>query len=148
MVNGSWLNGSREPGRGGEGWRAGGGGGPGAPARLPWAMSLEPLAINHRWIEELFNYIWQILNINFYPRFQVSKVPRFNQINPIFIFRKMEQNNYTELLGYSFLNIYNKIDQAKSKNVIHLLFHAFAWLSNAGKCQEKTIRPLASRRWY
>ena len=33
------------------------GGGPGAPAGLSWAMSHEPLTINNRLSDELFDYI-------------------------------------------------------------------------------------------
>ena len=62
------ANGSREPGRGpraaavvGE-W-VGGGGGLGAPTRLPWAMSHEPLTISNRLIHEFFDYILYVLSI-------------------------------------------------------------------------------------
>ena len=51
MVNGSWLMAGERWGGGRGGW------GPGALARLPWAMNHELLAINNRLINELFDYI-------------------------------------------------------------------------------------------
>ena len=54
MVNGSWL---MAQGRGGGGG-LGRGGGPGALAGLPWAMGHEPLPINNRLSDELFDYIF------------------------------------------------------------------------------------------
>ena len=41
--------------------------GPRASRHEPWAMSHKPLAIHNRWINELFNYILQVLATRHYP---------------------------------------------------------------------------------